>query len=112
LSLPAVEKIAIQDLALFVMSAFLIYAVARGRSWARIICSVLSLLAALFVLVGFGLLLSGPKPAPIEQLLLLGALLLAYGAIPLLLFHSQSVPWFKKRTEVQPNKSLERTREE
>jgi hypothetical protein len=105
-----VTRIAIQTLVLFAISAFLIYAVARGRGWARMTCSVLALLAALFVIMGLGTLLTGSQPAPIEQLLLLGALLLAYGAIPFLLFHPQSTPWFKKRTEVQPNKSLERTR--
>jgi hypothetical protein len=99
-----------QGIVLFALSALLIFAVSRGRNWARVTCSVLALLAALNMGRGLALLSSVPQPSILQFFLFCG-LLLAYLAVPLLLFHPQSAPWFKKRLEVQHNKPLERTRE-
>jgi hypothetical protein len=76
----------------FLLLAFLIRAVMRGRNWARIAYSVLAILAVIALALG---LFSNASPDTLSRVLG-GALLLAYMAILVLLFHSTANPWFKK----------------
>ena len=77
----------------FILLALLIRAVMKGRNWARITYSVLAVLAVAAISLD---LFQGTSTG-IGSQLLGGALVIAYSAILVLLFHSTSNLWFRKR---------------
>ena len=76
----------------FLFLAFLIRAVMKTRNWARITYSVLAVVAVITIALG----LFSEASSDTGSRLIGGALLLAYVAILVLLFHSTANPWFKK----------------
>ena len=99
-------------LAWFVFSGFVIRDIARGSNLLRIVCCVFCAAWGAFFAFGAQIVMENSvEPSKLIQALLLWMLVLIYCAIILLLLHTDSSPWFKKHKVVQPNTSLERTRE-
>jgi hypothetical protein len=107
LALTGIVALSITHLVVLGLLALLIRAVARGRNWARITYSLFVAIASLLTVVGP---LFSPEQLPAPQRLLSGLLVIGYVVIIWLLFQADSAPWFKKSVQVQPDKSLERTR--
>jgi hypothetical protein len=99
-------------LAWFVFAGFVIRDIARGSNLLRVVCCLFC--AACGALFAFGaqtIMVNSVEPSKLIEALLLWMLVLIYFVIILLLLHGDSSPWFKKHKVMQPNTSLERTRE-
>lgn len=77
----------------FILLALLIRAVMKGRNWARITYSVLAVLAVAAIALDLFL----GTSTGIGSQIIGGSLVMAYSAILVLLFHSTSNPWFRRR---------------
>ena len=75
-----------------VLLALLIHAVAVGRNWARVVYTVMAVVAVL--IIGLSLIRAAQTPWP--RAIFLAVFLVAYGAILWLLYRADSAPWFRK----------------
>jgi len=75
-----------------VLLALLIHAVAVGRNWARVVYTVMAVVAIL--IIGLSLIRAAQTPWP--RAIFLAVFLVAYGAILWLLYRADSVLWFRK----------------